>query len=41
MALHVPPVADETDAIHAFLAQAQDAFRALLHGLEAQEAAAA
>jgi predicted enzyme related to lactoylglutathione lyase len=30
MALHVPPVASETDAIHAFLAQAQGAFRALL-----------
>ena len=29
MALHVPPVADETDAIAAFLAQQQDAFRAL------------
>jgi hypothetical protein len=29
MALHVPPVANETDAIHAFLAQAQEAFRAL------------
>ena len=33
MALHVPPVANETDAIVAFLAQAQDAFRVLLHGL--------
>ena len=39
MALHVPPVANETDAIHAFLAQAQDAFRALLHGLTPRQAA--
>jgi len=39
MALHVPPVANETDATHAFLAQAQDAFRALLHGLTARQAA--
>jgi uncharacterized damage-inducible protein DinB/predicted enzyme related to lactoylglutathione lyase len=38
MALHVPPVADETDAIHAFLAQSQDAFRALLHGLTPRQA---
>jgi predicted enzyme related to lactoylglutathione lyase/uncharacterized damage-inducible protein DinB len=41
MALHVPPVANETDAIHAFLAQAQDAFRALLHGLTPRQAAIA
>lgn len=41
MALHVPPVASETDAIHAFLAGAQDAFRVLLHGLTAREAAVA
>jgi predicted enzyme related to lactoylglutathione lyase/uncharacterized damage-inducible protein DinB len=41
MALHVPPVANETDAIHAFLAQAQDAFRALLHGLTARQASLA
>jgi predicted enzyme related to lactoylglutathione lyase/uncharacterized damage-inducible protein DinB len=41
MALHVPPVADETDAIHAFLAQAQDAFRALLHGLTPRQASIA
>jgi hypothetical protein len=41
MALHVPPVATETDAIHAFLAQAQDAFRALLHGLTPRQAALA
>ena len=41
MALHVPPVADETDAIHAFLTQAQDAFRALLHGLTARQASIA
>ena len=41
MALHVPPVANETDAIHAFLAQAQDAFRALLHGLTPRQAALA
>jgi uncharacterized damage-inducible protein DinB len=41
MALHVPPVADETDAIAAFLGQAQDAFRVLLHGLGAREAALA
>ena len=41
MALHVPPVANETDAIHAFLAQAQDAFRALLHGLTPRQAAVA
>jgi predicted enzyme related to lactoylglutathione lyase/uncharacterized damage-inducible protein DinB len=39
MALHVPPVADETGAIHAFLAQSQDAFRALLHGLTPRQAA--
>jgi predicted enzyme related to lactoylglutathione lyase/uncharacterized damage-inducible protein DinB len=38
MALHVPPVADETDAIHAFLAQSQDAFRVLLHGLTPRQA---
>jgi predicted enzyme related to lactoylglutathione lyase len=41
MPLHVPPVATETDAIHAFLAQAQDAFRALLHGLTPRQAALA
>lgn len=41
MALHVPPVANETDAIHAFLAQAQDAFRALVHGLTPRQASAA
>ncbi len=41
MALHVPPVANETDAIHAFLAQAQDAFRALLHGLTTRQASIA
>ena len=41
MALHVPPVANETDAIHAFLAQAQDAFRVLLHGLTPAQAAIA
>src|SRR3954453_21004656 len=41
MALHVPPVANETDAIHAFLAQAQDAFRALIHGLTPRQAALA
>jgi predicted enzyme related to lactoylglutathione lyase len=39
MALHVPPVANETDAIYAFLGQAQDAFRALLHGLTSRQAA--
>jgi predicted enzyme related to lactoylglutathione lyase/uncharacterized damage-inducible protein DinB len=39
MALHVPPVTDEADAIAAFLAQAQDAFRALLHGLTPRQAA--
>jgi uncharacterized damage-inducible protein DinB len=39
MALHVPPVADETDAIVAYLSQAQDAFRVLLHGLSAHHAA--
>lgn len=38
MALHVPPVADETDAILTFLAQAQDAFRVLVHGLTPQQA---
>jgi predicted enzyme related to lactoylglutathione lyase/uncharacterized damage-inducible protein DinB len=38
MALHVPPVADEADAIHAFLGQSQDAFRALLHGLTPRQA---
>jgi predicted enzyme related to lactoylglutathione lyase/uncharacterized damage-inducible protein DinB len=41
MALHVPPVANESDAIHAFLAQAQDAFRSLVHGLAPQQAAMA
>jgi predicted enzyme related to lactoylglutathione lyase/uncharacterized damage-inducible protein DinB len=39
MPLHVPPVATETDAIYAFLAQAQDAFRVQLHGLTARQAA--
>jgi uncharacterized damage-inducible protein DinB len=38
MALHVPPVANETDAIAAFLAQAQDAFRVLMHGLTPHQA---
>ena len=41
MALHVPPVTGETDAIAAFLAQQQDAFRALLFGLTPVQAAAA
>src|SRR4051794_29342125 len=41
MALHVPPVRDETDAIAAFLAHQQDAFRALLFGLTPGEAASA
>ncbi|HEX3931722.1 MAG TPA: DinB family protein [Nocardioides sp.] len=41
MALHVPPVANETDAILTFLAQAQDAFRVLLHGLSSQQASLA
>ena len=41
MALHVPPVANETDAIHAFLAQSQDAFRVLLHGLTSRQASIA
>jgi predicted enzyme related to lactoylglutathione lyase/uncharacterized damage-inducible protein DinB len=41
MPLHVPPVANETDAIAAFLGQAQDAFRALLHGLTPRQAALA
>jgi hypothetical protein len=41
MPLHVPPVADETDAITGFLAQAQDAFRVLLHGLTPAQAALA
>jgi uncharacterized damage-inducible protein DinB len=41
MALHVPPVANETDAISTFLAQAQDAFRVLLHGLTARQASLA
>ena len=41
MPLHVPPVADETDAIHAFLGQAQDAFRILLYGLSPREASLA
>lgn len=40
MALHVPPVPDETGAIAAFLAQQQDAFRALLFGLTPEQAAA-
>lgn len=39
MALHAPPVADETDAIVGFLAQTQEAFPALLHGLTARQAA--
>lgn len=39
MALHAPPVADETDAIVGFLRQAQDAFPALLHGLTSRQAA--
>lgn len=39
MALHVPPVTDEIDAIVAFLAQQQDAFRALLFGLTPAQAA--
>jgi predicted enzyme related to lactoylglutathione lyase len=39
MALHVPPVASETDAIAAFLSQTQDAFRVLLHGLTPRQAA--
>jgi predicted enzyme related to lactoylglutathione lyase/uncharacterized damage-inducible protein DinB len=41
MPLHVPPVANETDAIHAFLGQSQDAFRALLHGLTPRQASVA
>jgi predicted enzyme related to lactoylglutathione lyase/uncharacterized damage-inducible protein DinB len=41
MALHVPPVTNETDAVHAFLGQSQDAFRALLHGLTPRQAALA
>jgi uncharacterized damage-inducible protein DinB len=41
MALHVPPVSDETDALAAFLGQAQDAFRVLLHGLTPHQAAIA
>jgi hypothetical protein len=41
MALHVPPVTDETDAIAAFLGQAQDAFRVLLHGLTSAQASIA
>jgi uncharacterized damage-inducible protein DinB len=41
MALHAPPVVDETDAIAAFLAQQQDAFPALLHGLTSAQAAQA
>ena len=41
MALHVPPVTGETDAVAAFLAQQQDAFRALVYGLTPAQAAAA
>ncbi|MGC4112142.1 MAG: DinB family protein [Nocardioides sp.] len=41
MPLHVPPVADEKDAIHAFLAQGQDAFRAAIHGLSPHQASLA
>jgi uncharacterized damage-inducible protein DinB len=41
MALHVPPVATETEAIGAFLHQAQDAFRVLLHGLTPHQASLA
>jgi hypothetical protein len=40
MALHVPPVTDETGAITAFLAQQQDAFCALVFGLTPEQAAA-
>jgi uncharacterized damage-inducible protein DinB len=39
MALHAPPVANETDAIAGFLGQAQDAFPALLYGLSPRQAA--
>jgi predicted enzyme related to lactoylglutathione lyase/uncharacterized damage-inducible protein DinB len=39
MALHAPPVANETDAIVGFLGQTQDAFPALLHGLTSRQAA--
>ena len=39
MALHAPPVANETDALVGFLGQAQDAFPALLLGLSATQAA--
>jgi hypothetical protein len=41
MPLHVPPVRNETDAIATFLGQQQEAFRVLLHGLTARQAAAA
>jgi predicted enzyme related to lactoylglutathione lyase len=41
MAFHVAPVANETDAIAAFLGQSQDGFRALLHGLTSRQAALA
>jgi hypothetical protein len=41
MPLHVPPVSTETEAIAAFLAQQQDAFRALVFGLTPAQAAAA
>jgi predicted enzyme related to lactoylglutathione lyase/uncharacterized damage-inducible protein DinB len=41
MAFHVPPVANETDAIAAFLGQSQDAFRKLLHGLSPRQASLA
>jgi hypothetical protein len=41
MALHASPVTGERDAIAVFLAQQQDAFRALLFGLTPAQAAAA
>jgi uncharacterized damage-inducible protein DinB len=41
MALHAPPVADETGAILGFLGQAQDAFPALVYGLTAERVARA
>ena len=38
MPFHVPPVADETEALAAYVAQQQDAFRAVIFGLTDEQA---
>jgi hypothetical protein len=38
MPFQVPPVADELDALAAYLAQQQDAFRSVVHGLTDEQA---